>query len=297
MRAVASRVLDVLRGGLIGAAEVVPGVSGGTIALIVGVYQTLITAVSTLVRAVVGTLTPTGRLARWREVGGLPWWQLVSIGVGMVAAIVVAAAFLEPLLDTYPEETRGVFAGLILASLVIPAKMAGGIRKFTDLLVLLAVAALTFWLTGLPPLGQSEPGALVIVGAAAIAVCALVLPGVSGSFLLLTLGLYQPTIAAVNDRDLGYLGLFLLGALVGVGSFVVILQWLLENRRKITLLVMTGLMAGSLRALWPWQTEQRELLAPGENVLTVSGLMLAGALTVVALIAVEARIRRTGQAG
>ena len=120
--------------------------------------------------------------------------------------------------------------------------------------------------------------------AAAVAVCALVLPGVSGSFLLLTLGLYQPTIAAVNERDVAYLGVFVLGAIAGLGSFVVVLQWLLAHHRRITLLVMTGLMIGSTRALWPWQSDDRVLLAPASNWLEMAALVLAGVAVVVGLI-------------
>ena len=120
-----------------------------------------------------------------------------------------------------------------------------------------------------------------------MAVCALVLPGVSGSFLLVTLGMYQPTLAAVNDRDFGYLGLFILGAIVGLGLFVRVLQWLLEHRRVVTLVVMTGLMAGSLRALWPWQGEGRELLDMPVDNLGVWAWTAVGVVVVVAVVLVE----------
>ena len=109
--------------------------------------------------------------------------------------------------------------------------------------------------------------------------------------MLLTLGLYQPTIAAVNDLNLAYLGVFILGAIAGLGSFVVVLQWLLEHRRRITLLVMTGLMAGSLRALWPWQNDQRELLPIGENLGVVVALVAGGIALIAGLIALEERLQ------
>jgi len=124
-------------------------------------------------------------------------------------------------------------------------------------------------------------------------VCALVLPGVSGSFLLLSIGLYQPTIEAVNNRDLAYLGVFALGAVVGLGSFVVVLQWLLAHYHRVTLLVMAGLMAGSTRALWPWQTDARVLLAPGDNLLVLIGLVLVGAAVVFGLIRWERSLTST----
>jgi putative membrane protein len=125
---------------------------------------------------------------------------------------------------------------------------------------------------------------------AAFAVCALVLPGISGSYLLLALGMYAPTLAAVNDRDFGYLGTFVLGAILGLASFVSLLQWLLANKLKMTMVVMTGLMVGSLRALWPWQSETGAILNPAASVgleLLMFGL---GSAIVFGLIVIERRI-------
>jgi putative membrane protein len=130
----------------------------------------------------------------------------------------------------------------------------------------------------------------MIVASAALAVCALALPGVSGSFLLLSIGMYEPTIAAVNNRDLAYLAAFALGAGLGLASFVLMLQWLLSHRPRVTLVVLTGLMAGSLRALWPWQDDDRTLLAPEDDVLAVIGLALAGAAVILVLVWVERRL-------
>ena len=284
MRAIGGRLADLLRGGLIGAAEVVPGVSGGTIALITGVYDTLIGSAATLIRALVGSFRSEGRGARWQAVAEIPWWRLVVILVGMGSAIVLAAGILEPLIERFPEHSRAIFLGLILASIAIPLRMAGGVRSAGAIALVGVSAAFTFVLTGLPPSSLQSPSELVIALAAAVAVCALVLPGVSGSFLLLSIGLYQPTIEAVNNRDLAYLGVFALGAMVGLGSFVVVLQWLLAHHHRVTLLVMAGLMAGSTRALWPWQTEERVLLAPGDNVLALIGLVVVGAAIVFGLM-------------
>lgn len=284
-----------VRGALIGAAEVVPGVSGGTIALIVGVYETIIRSAGHLVRAAVnvvlhGLRRGTDGAVRHhaREVR---WDALVPIGIGMLTAVVVGAALLEPVLEEYPVQARALFAGLIVASLVVPARMVGGRWTATEVLVGLLAAAAAFLLTGIPPAADQDPTALVVFGAAAVAVCALVLPGVSGSFLLLTLGLYEPTLGAVNDRDLGYLGVFVLGAIFGLGAFVAGLQWLLEHRHRITLVVMTGLMAGSLRALWPWQDDDRGLLAPGESLGAVVVLFAVGAIVVLTLVLVETRVQ------
>ena len=296
---VARAAIDVARGVLIGTAEVIPGVSGGTIALIVGVYDDLIGSAGHLVRGlaagVVDTVRRRGRTRSRAHLARVRWSVVVPVLVGMFAAIVVAAALLAPTIETHPVETRAVFTGLILASLVVPIRMVGRWRaRDVALAVLAAVAA--FLLTGLPPGAEQAPTLGIVALGAAVAVCALVLPGVSGSFLLLAVGLYAPTLAAVNDRDLAYLGVFALGAVAGLALFVPVLQWLLEHRRAVTLAVMTGLMLGSLRALWPWQSDERELLAPAGDVLLVVVLIVAGAAVVVALLLVESRLVRSRRA-
>lgn len=280
--------VHALRGALIGAAEVVPGVSGGTVALVVGLYDTLIGSAGHLLTAL--RLLVTGRREEARaEHAQVQWIVLIPVGLGMVTALVVGARLLAPVLEDHPVGSRAVFAGLILASLLVPIGMVGrwGARE-VGLAVVAAVAAVL--LTGLPPGTVSEPAPLLVSAAAAVAVCALVLPGVSGSFLLLTVGLYEPTLSAVNDRDLGYLGAFALGALVGLAAFVKLLQYLLTRHHRVTLAVMTGLMAGSLRALWPWQGDDREILAPTGDAWQVVLLVLAGAAAVVTLLLLERRI-------
>ena len=285
-------VADGVRGALIGFAEIVPGVSGGTIALIVGVYDTLIDGAGHLARGVARAIADGVRgrgfsraSAHFRSVR---WGVVLPIGIGMLVAIVVGAALLAPLLEAYPTATRAVFAGLIAASLIVPARMVGGRWTAPEVIMGVLAAALTFVLTGLPRAGDAEPSLIIVAFAAAFAVCALVLPGVSGSYLLLTVGMYAPTLAAVNNRDLAYLGVFALGAIVGLGLFVSGLQWLLKNRRRITLVIMTGLMLGSLRALWPWQADDGGLMAPGDDWAIALVLAVVGAGAIVGIIALEA---------
>lgn len=280
------RLIDLARGALIGVVEVAPGVSGGTVALLVGVYDDLIGSAGHLVRGVVrgGSDLVRGRGTRRarHHFGAVSWAVVVPVGVGMVLAVVAASAVVAPLFDEHPVETRALFAGLIVASIAVPARMVGGRWRAREVLTALGAAVLAFALTSIPSSAPLEPSPVVIVLSAAVAVCALVMPGLSGSFVLLTIGMYAPTLAAVNERDLAYLGLFLLGAVVGLGSFVSGLQWLLEHRRRVTLAVMTGLMVGSLRALWPWQTDTGQVLAPS------GGLLVPGALFVVGLVVVTA---------
>ncbi len=278
--------LDVLRGALIGTAEVVPGISGGTVALVVGVYDRLINAAASLLSAAGRLLRHGPRHARVRDI---EWSVLLAVLSGMAVAVVVAARLLTPLLESFPAGSRAVFTGMVLASLVVPLQMMGGLRRWRDAVLLVAAAALAAVLSGLPPGTISEPPLPLVALAASVAVCALVLPGVSGSFLLLTVGLYAPTLAAVNEGDVAYLAVFALGAVAGLALFVELLRWLLAYRRKATLAVMTGLMLGSLRALWPWQQPDRTLLAPTGDVLGAVLLALAGAVLVAGLLALEHR--------
>ncbi len=207
----------------------------------------------------------------------------------MVTAVIVGAAVIEPLIEEYPVESRAVFFGLVVVGISVPARMFG--RWDTRALLAAGVAAaLAFVLTGLPPATVADPSLVLVTVSAALAVCALALPGVSGSFLLLSMGMYAPTIAAVNDRDLVYLAAFAAGAAVGLGTFVLLLQWLLSHRPRITLVVITGLMAGSLRALWPWQDEDRTLLPPSGDVLMVVLLALVAAGVILLLIWLERRL-------
>lgn len=292
---VARAAIDALRGVLIGTAEVVPGVSGGTIALIVGVYDDVIGSAGHLVRGLVaGAVDGVRRrgATRAREhLAQVKWAVVLPVIAGMFVAIFGAAAILAPLLESRPVETRAVFTGLILASLVVPIRMVGRWRS-GDVVVAVLAAAAAFVLTGVPPGADQDPALWLVALAAAVAVCALVLPGVSGSFLLLAVGMYAPTLGAVNDRDFVYLGVFVLGAIAGLAAFVPLLQWLLEHRRSVTLAVMTGLMLGSLRALWPWQSEEGDVLAPADDVLAVVLLVLLGIAVVVTLLVIESHLVR-----
>lgn len=294
--AVVRTVVDVARGALIGTAEIIPGVSGGTIALIVGVYGHLIDGAGHLARGfallVADALRARGSARAMAHFRSVRWTVVIPIGLGMVAAILIGARLLAPLLEDFPVETRAVFAGLIVASLIVPIRMVGSRWRPREIVLALFAAAVTFALTGLPPAGEVDPPLILVAVSAGFAVCALVLPGVSGSFLLLTLGMYAPTLAAVNDLDLAYLGAFIVGAVLGLGVFVSGLQWLLAHHYRVTLVIMTGLLLGSLRALWPWQSTQNDLLAPSGDVGLAIALFIAGVTLVLALVAVEAILVR-----
>ena len=297
--AVLKFITNLGRGALMGSAEVVPGVSGGTLALIVGIYQTLINSIADLVlsvRQLVG-LAP-GKASTKTAVStfkSLPWRLLIPVAIGMGAAVILGAKLIEPLLEEQPIAMKALFFGLVIAGTYVPAHMVTKVGGWSPSFVLLGLisAVFVFLLTGLPQGNMAEPSLIVVFFSASIAICALVLPGVSGSFLLLTVGMYDPTIAAVNDRNFAYLFVFALGAVLGLAIFVSLLKWLLENRARVTLVVITGLMLGSLRALWPWQGPERELLAPTDQVGIALLLFIAGAAFVTILLALERKFGET----
>lgn len=283
--------LNFLRGVLIGIAEVIPGVSGGTLALITGIYSRLLNNIDLLFKSLRNITNPK---IMARNLIALEWKFLLPVFIGMAIALITTASFMEGLLESNPIELRAVFAGLVAAGIYIPYKMSvkvnGDNWGLRDYLLALIGALAAFFLTGLPQGEVSNPGPILIFFSAAIAICALVLPGISGSFLLLTIGMYSATIGALNDRDLQYLLIFALGALLGLASFVSLLKYLLNQRARPTLVLLAGLMLGSLRALWPWQGEDRELVSPYSSELTALLLFLAGALIVAFLVKVEERL-------
>jgi putative membrane protein len=284
--------LNFIRGSLIGVAELIPGISGGTIALITGVYKRIIDSAAEAVRGIVLLFgfSKANFAKSTTHFKAISWSLLIPMLVGMVTAIFVGAGIVEPLLEQYPTVTKAVFAGLIAASLFVPITLSGMGWKLIHYLVLLISALAAFGFTSIPRAADTDPSFIVIVVSAAFAVCALVLPGISGSYLLLALGIYAPTVAAVNDRDFGYLGTFVLGAILGLASFVSLLQWLLANKIKMTMVVMTGLMIGSLRALWPWQNETGAVLMP-ESSFGLELLMFGvGSAVVFGLIVIERRM-------
>lgn len=288
-------VFDLVRGGLIGVVETIPGVSGGTIALVIGLYDDLIHSAGHVIRGslawVRGVVSRSGAADARAHFVLVKWRVVLPALLGMAIAVVVAARVVEPIVEHYPVHTRALFAGLIIASLLVPIRMVGRWRvRDVAYAGIAAVAALAF--ASIPAAEAVEPPLWLVGVAAAVAVCALVLPGVSGSFILLVLGLYAPTLAALNDRDFLYIGVFILGAILGLGTFIPLLQRLLDTRRAATLAVMTGLMLGSLRALWPWQDSAGGLSAPEGDVVPVLMLLVAGIVVVLALMLVESFVTR-----
>ena len=292
-----SFIFNAVRGGAVGTSEALPGISGGTIALIVGLYDQLIGGAGHMVSGIKRYVTdvPRGRgrdraNEQFRQVD---WSVLIPALIGMVIALGLAAVLLAPLVEEHAQYAYALFFGLVLASLWVPYTGSGKTWRPWHYLVALAFAVLAFTLTGLPGANLPANPVFVFLGAS-VAICALVLPGMSGSFILLTLGLYEPTLEAVREMDLVYISIFALGALTGLSLFVKLLQFLLENHHHITLVVLTGLMAGSLRALWPWQDHDRNPLPITDVPVTVVFAVVGFALVTAAIVYEHRKKARSG---
>jgi len=281
--------LTILGQGLaIGAANVIPGVSGGTMALIFGIYEKLILLLSDLFQASLALVRfdfPTFK----RLIAGVPWTFLILLAIGVLFAPLAGAALIPDLLESWPEHSRSLFFGLILGTIPIPwIRMVN--PRFEHGLVLLVAAAISFFLVGFPPAEIADPSLLAVFFAAALAICAMILPGVSGAFVLLVIGMYAPIFEAIDQRNLAVIFVFALGAGVGLGSFAVVLKQLLANAHDWTMAALVGLMAGSLRALWPWLESDRSMIWPSEwngqgwvIALGLLGLLVSIGMTVLEL--------------
>lgn len=296
-----SVITHVLRGALMGLAELVPGVSGGTIALILGVYERIIDSANHVVTAFRKLVTGPERLRVFRvEFARAEWTLIVPLLLGMGAAVLTMAGVMERFVSSEPELSRGLFLGMVAASVSVPLLLvdrekirSGGSRlRVAAIFVVLAVGAFILTSQG-GGVSVEDPSRVLVFVAAAVAICALVLPGVSGSFLLYVIGLYEPTLTAVTDRDLGYIAVFAAGAVLGLALFVKGLHWLLHHHHTLTMVAMAGLMLGSLRALWPWQDDTGAVLPPDGNWPWVVLLVAVGAVGVLGLVAVDRRMSGT----
>ena len=233
-----------------GAADIVPGVSGGTIALVVGIYERLLQSIGRGAKAL--TSLAKGDVVAFRtNLGRVDWWFLIPLGVGILSAVALLSSIIEEQLRERPEEMAGLFFGLVVGSIVVSWKMLGD-RNQTTLSILAVVTVIAFFLLGLQSGPATDPPLPAYFGAGAIAICAMILPGISGSFLLLMMGMYAALLGAVDDRELLILAVFTLGAILGLTVFSTLLNWLLSHHHDLLLAALIGLMFGSLRVLWPW---------------------------------------------
>ncbi|GFE03239.1 DUF368 domain-containing protein [Alteromonas sp. KUL156] len=239
----------MLKGIAMGAADVVPGVSGGTIAFISGIYEELLGSISNINLKLLKTLKKEGFKSAWKQVNGN---FLVTLFVGIFISIVSLAKMISWLLMHHPVLVWSFFFGLVLASVIYIAKQVTQWNLVSGILLMLG-AILAYYITTLNPLVSENSSMSFMFLAGAIAICAMILPGISGSFILVLLGAYKPVLAAVNNRDLTTITVVGLGAIVGLLFFSRVLKYLFENYKNHTLVVLTGFIIGSLNKIWPWK--------------------------------------------
>ncbi|CAL2106097.1 putative membrane protein [Tenacibaculum sp. 190524A02b] len=248
-RSIKDYVVIGLKGIAMGAADVVPGVSGGTIAFISGIYEELLTSISNINLKLLKTLRKEGFKKAWKQLNGN---FLASLFIGIFISVLSLAKAIAWLLDNHPILLWSFFFGLVLASVIYIAKQ---ITKWNFLSVMLIIlgTVLAYYITTLNPMVTESSSPLFLFLAGALAICAMILPGISGSFILVLLGAYKPILTAVNDRDMTTIATVGVGTIVGLLSFSRILKWLFNNYKNYTLAALTGFIIGSLNKIWPWK--------------------------------------------
>ncbi len=231
-----------------GVAELVPGVSGGTIAFVAGIYEELIASINNVHPSLIGVWRKEGFKAFWQKLNGN---FLIALFVGMLISIFSFSKLITWLLENKPIPLWSFFFGLVLASVVFVAK---AIKKWGPVTILLLVfgAIVAYFVTTLPP-SQNSDSLPYLFFSGALAVCAMILPGISGSFILVLLGSYKTVLDAVDDKNFKILITVTLGVIFGLLSFARLLKWMFDHYRSITLAILTGFILGSLNKIWPWK--------------------------------------------
>lgn len=248
MRKLNDYAVLVLKGMGMGASDVVPGVSGGTIAFITGIYEELINSIKSFNTEALKLFFTF----RWKEVWNhVNAWFLISVFSGIFISILSLSKILEYLLLNHPILVWSFFFGLVIASAIM---VLGDIHKWKTGVIISAIfgALIAFLITSISPSQTSEAYWFIFLSGA-IAICAMILPGISGSFILLLLGKYQFILNAVNEMKIVILAVFMAGAVSGIIGFSNILSWLLKKYKDITIALLAGFMIGSLNKIWPWK--------------------------------------------
>ena len=264
-----------LKGVAMGAADAVPGVSGGTIAFISGIYEELIATISNVNLSLLKTLKKKGFKAFWSQLNGN---FIVTLLTGIIISFVSFMRLAKYLIEQHPVLIWSFFFGLITVSIYFVGKQITKWNLVTFISLILGAFA-AYYITGLPSLA-SNSNPLFLFFAGAIAICAMILPGISGSFILVILGAYKTLSDAFHDFDLKKIALFVFGAIVGLLSFSRILKWLFKNYHNTTLAILTGFIFGSLNKIWPWKKTVSVLNEKTGAVIPFSDISNLGTLSI-----------------
>jgi len=263
-------VTQIIRGFTMGSADVVPGVSGGTVALVLGIYEKLIDTIRDGARAM-GTLLKGDVGGFRKKLLAVDFGFLIPLLAGIGLAVVSLAGLIQTQLHDNPENMAGLFFGLVAASVIVAFRLIHN-RGAANMAILAVVAVVVFGLLGYQNGPVVDPSPLAFFGAGALAICAMILPGISGSFILLMLGMYSAVIGAVDDRALGHVALVGIGAVVGLALFSSLLGWILDNHFEPVMAGLIGIMIGSLRVLWPWPNGVGVISKDQTEVVSGTGL-------------------------
>lgn len=262
------------KGLAMGAADVVPGVSGGTIAFISGIYSELINTIKSINMQALKILRHQGVLAAWEHINGT--FIMVLLG-GILTSLFSLARIMHYLLDTYPLPLWAFFTGLIVGSVAYLLRqhpLSGSLEKFFFVLGVV----IAYGISMAPPM-VLEGNLITMFFAGSIALCAMILPGISGSFILVLLGLYPVFIGAIANLQLDILVVFASGGIIGLMIFSRLLSWLLAHFQDRVIAVMCGFLVGSLNVIWPWKevvTSGQALGQTASNLLPNQFFAVAG---------------------
>jgi putative membrane protein len=270
-----NKITLALKGAAMGVAEVIPGVSGGTIAFITGIYETLIDSIKAIGPGLLTTFKEDGFAGVWEEVNGA---FLVNLAIGMVMGIVVGVFGVTHILETYPVLLWAFFFGLIVASAIYIAKQVNN-WGITQIACLIAGIAIAYYITIAAP-SEGNTALWFVFLSGMIAISALILPGISGSFILLLMGMYTiivPTLKEIlsmnfDTASLMMIAVFAIGCLTGLMTFSRVLSWTFKNYHNATMAALTGFMIGSLNKIWPWRKAVKGLDEEGNIVMIEPGI-------------------------
>lgn len=263
-----------------GAADIVPGVSGGTMAFILGIYEELVDSVRRFGSKDLWVSLLQGNTKKF--IAKSNWLFLLSVAVGILSAIALLSHTLEWLLHAYPIFIWSFFFGLVLASAFVVSKRVSSWNSISIISLLIGII-LALIIVGLVPINlPNSPIYLILSGA--IAICAMILPGISGSFILVILGKYEFILNAVNARDIISLFYVGIGTIIGLLSFSHVLHWLLKRFHNVTIAFLIGLMVGSLWKIWPWKAMEINIIPIWNTNLLYGILFMIGGCVVVLLL-------------
>ncbi len=253
----------LLKGVAMGAADVVPGVSGGTIAFISGIYEELLESISSVSFKTIEVLRTQGINAAWKQINGN---FLISLLIGIGISVVSLAKIISWLLENEPVLLWAFFFGLVLASIFFIGKQITKWNVVT-FIVLTGGTLLAYWITTLQPLVNENSSSVFLFISGAFAICAMILPGISGAFILVLLGAYRPVLEAVHSRDFKIIIIIGAGAIVGLLTFSRLLKWLFHHHKNLTLAILTGFVLGSLNKIWPWKRIIESKVIEGKEIV------------------------------